>query len=637
MEKISPLGAELRVALDGSFADRRAAVREVFPSERMHRDPTISMDEARQYTLERLGVLARAGVAAKGFPRGADDPADPIDVLVAFEALAYGDLSVSIKSGVQLGLFGGAVVNLGTARHHDAYLNDIADLKLLGVYAMTEIGHGSDVSSLETTITWDGATGEFIVHSPTPSATKTYLGNAALHGTMAVVYGQLQVGEEQHGVHCILVPIRDAKGRDLPGVTTGDNGHKGGLVGIDNGTLTFDHVRVPRTNLLDRYGSVDEDGTYASPIENRNKRFFTMLGTLVRGRVCISAGAGLAARRGLSIATRYALKRRQFEAPGRPEGVLLLDYLTHQRRLLPGIATAYALGFAQNALNETLVAINTGAVSGEREQRELESFAAGLKAVTTRFANDVLQTCREACGGAGYMSANGLTLLRQDTDVFATFEGDNTVLLQLVAKGLLGNYREAWGQLDNVGTAVATARLVGRAVYERTPARSVIDRLVATARRTPDQVSVLNRGWQLWMFSERAEHILDSLVQRMRAAKNNAASNGTVNPFGDHMIAAARAHMDRVILESFVAGIEATQDPVAKSVLNQVCDLYALSVLDADRGWFLEHNMMSPVRAKALVVAVNQRCSDLRPRATALVEGLGIPESWLNSEMLRDA
>ena len=247
-------------------------------------------------------------------------------------------------------------------------------------------------------------------------------------------------------MHAVLVPIRDAEG-DLPGVTTSDHGGKGGLLGIDNGRIRFSRVRVPRRMLLDRYGGVDASGHYSSPIDNPNRRFFTMLGTLVRGRVCVAAGGGIAVRRALSIATRYALRRRQFPAPGSPDGVLLLDYLATQRKLLPAIARAYALGFAQNELTAALVRIQSGTDHSERDQRELETRAAGLKAATTRFANDTIQVCREVCGGAGYMAENQLVGLRADADVFATFEGDNTVLLQLVTKALLTDYKQVWGCL----------------------------------------------------------------------------------------------------------------------------------------------------------------------------------------------
>ncbi|WP_197510269.1 acyl-CoA dehydrogenase family protein [Tessaracoccus coleopterorum] len=171
-----------------------------------------------------------------------------------------------------------------------------------------------------------------------------------------------------------------------------------------------------------------------------------MLGTLVRGRICVGGGAASATRKALTIATNYADRRRQFREPGLGEEILLLDYLAHQRRLLPNIAQAYAFGFAQNQLALDLQKVTDQAGSDTQAARTLETFAAGMKAAQTRWANDTIQQCREACGGAGYMSDNAITLLRQDADVFATFEGDNTVLLQLVAKALLLHYRTSWGR-----------------------------------------------------------------------------------------------------------------------------------------------------------------------------------------------
>ena len=631
-DQAAALGAALTRALDGQFADQRADARANFPVENLLRDPCLTIEQARDWVLSRLKELSAAGFGASGMKTSADGDADPAAALIAFEMLAHGDLSVNIKSGVQFGLFGGAVTNLGTAWHHDTYLADITSMKLLGCYAMTELGHGSDVSGLETTITYVPESDEFEVHSETPSATKAYIGNAARDGRMAVVYGQLLVRGKNHGVHAILVPIRDEDGHDLPGVTTGDQGYKGGLLGVDNGTIRFARVRVPRQLLLDRYGGVDASGVYASPIENPNRRFFTMLGTLVRGRVCIASGGAIAARRGLSIATRYALSRRQFTAPEHPDGVVLLDYLTHQRRLFPAIARAYALGFAQNELAAKLVHIQAGGEHTERDQRELETRAAGLKAMATRFANDTLQTCREACGGAGFMSANQLVGLRADADIYATFEGDNTVLLQLVAKALLTDYKQLWAGLDRVGVAQAKARFIGEGVLERTAANRLIERLVATASRRPEDLTLVDRGWHAYLFEERERHALESLARRMRTASRRGFD--ALNALGDHLLFVARAHLERVMLEAFIAGIDACTDPDAKAVLERLCSLYALSSISEDRAWFLEHNRISGGRAKAIGAQINALCGELRPDALALVEGFGIPESWLGAELL---
>ena len=187
--------------------------------------------------------------------------------VTGIEMLAQFDLSLMVKAGVQWGLFGGAVENLGTQHHHDTYIRDLINLDLVGCFAMTETGHGSDVQNLETTATYDQATQEFVINSPTPSSRKDYIGNAGKHATMAAVFAQLITRGETYGVHCFLVPIRDEHGEDLPGVTTSDCGHKGGLAGVDNGRIMFDEVRVPRQNLLNRYGQVDEGGAYSSPID----------------------------------------------------------------------------------------------------------------------------------------------------------------------------------------------------------------------------------------------------------------------------------------------------------------------------------------------------------------------------------
>ena len=152
----------------------------------------------------------------------------------------------------------------------------------------------------------------------------------------------------------------------LPGVGGEDDGLKGGLNGIDNGRLWFDHVRVPRTNLLNRYGDVTPEGVYESPIDSPGRRFFTMLGTLVQGRVSLDGAAVVAARLGLTIAITYGNQRRQFASSSPTEEVVILDYAEHQRRLLPLLAETYAAGFA----HEDLLAAFDDVFSGRNDTPE---------------------------------------------------------------------------------------------------------------------------------------------------------------------------------------------------------------------------------------------------------------------------
>ena len=635
-EDLTPLGEALRRATAGRYGPVRELTRSTLPAELMVRDPAMSMEEARDWTVSTLRSLLDLGLGGTGFPTSVGGLDDVGRSCVDFEMTAHGDLSVTVKSGVHFGLYGGAVTSLGTARHHEEFLPPVISMEQIGSYAMTEFGHGSDVASLETTITHDPQTDELVVHSPTPSATKTYIGAAARDARMAAVYGQLVVDGTSHGVHVVLVPVRDEQGRPMPGVTLGDNGHKGGLLGVDNGTMTFAPVRVPRRMLLDRYGGIDDEGRYVSDIEGDSKRFFTMLGTLVRGRICVGVGAGVASRKALSIATRYALRRRQFGAPGRDDEVLLMDYRAHQRKLLPAIATTYAHTFALNECIERLQELHEAPEKDQVAQRELETRAAGLKAVVTRFANDTIQVCREACGGAGYMAENGLTVLRGDADVFATFEGDNTVLLQLVSKGLLTGYQEMWGDLDTRGMVAAGARMIGGQVVEATAVRPLVTRLVAAAARRSEDETLLDRGWHLSMFVDREKHVLQTLANRLRSRAKDEDSFAAFNDAQDHVLMAARTHMDRIVLEAFVEGIEACEDGEVRDVLERLCTLYALSSIEADSGWFQAHNRMSAARTKAVTAQINTLCGELRPHALELVEGMGVPEAWLGSAMLSE-
>ncbi len=619
--------AALRQVLDGRWVAVRDAARE------LARDPQfapvfdLARDEYRDHVMEQARSMAKLGFPRVGFPVEYGGSNDVGASVTAFEMLAYGDLSLLVKAGVQWGLFGGALLHLGTARHHDAYLRDMMSLELPGCFAMTETGHGSDVAAIRTTATYDPGSGEFVIHTPFRAAYKDYIGNAARHGKAAVVFAQLITDGHDEGVHAFFVPIRDDNGDALAGVHIEDCGPKAGLEGVDNGRLAFDHVRIPRENLLNRYGDVAEDGTYTTPIPKQAARFFTMLGTLIQGRVSVAGGAGSAARVALDIAIRYGEARRQFAAPGSTDEVVLLDYRAHQRKLLPLLAKSYALHFAQLELVSDLHDTFTGVTDDPAAKRQLEVRAAGVKAVATWHATTAIQTAREACGGAGYLVENRLPALKADTDVFTTFEGDNTVLLQLVAKELLTSYRTAFGELDTMGTVRFVADQFASAVIERTSARGLIQRLVDAAPGRDEDADLLDRSHQLELFEWREKHVINGLARRLRRIRpDSAEAFAQFNDAQDHLLLAARAHVDRVVFESFVAGVAACTDPGAAALLGQVCDLYALSTIEAERAWYLEHGRLTPRRSRAVTATVNALCGQLRPHARLLVDAFGIPE-----------
>src|SRR5680860_813085 len=240
----------LRAHLDGRWRHVREQVREHMLDKAVLDTADLDTEGYRALVLQRMHDLVAEGHSGRGFPVSVGGDGDIGGSVVSFEMLGFGDLSLLVKAGVQWGLFGGAVQALGSDAHHEAYLPSIMDMTLPGCFAMTETGHGSDVQQLATTATYDAAAAEFVVHTPHEGARKDYIGNAARDGRMAVVFAQLVTDSGSHGVHALLVPIRDEDGRPGTGVTISDCGRKAGLNGVDNGRLTFDHVRVPREALL---------------------------------------------------------------------------------------------------------------------------------------------------------------------------------------------------------------------------------------------------------------------------------------------------------------------------------------------------------------------------------------------------
>ena len=626
----------LRRFLDGENALVREHVRAVLSRPEFAKPPALQpTDRYREQVMERARVLAATGGPSLLFPEEFGGLGRVGAAITAFETLAHSDLSLLVKCGVQFGLFGGAVQHLGTRKHHEAYLEKIASLELPGCFAMSESGHGSNVQRVETTATWNAEAGEFVVDTPTESARKDYIGNAARDGRMAVVFCQLVVGGESRGVHALLVPIRRADGAAVEGVEISDCGEKLGLNGVDNGRLAFHNVRVGRDALLDRYAEVTPDGEYRSPISSENRRFFTMLGTLVQGRVSIGGAAISATKSALAIAIRHGARRRQFGPPDSREEVPLLDFRVHQRRLLVPLATTYALHFAQERvvaeLDRIFGSLGEGEEEAERDRRELETRAAGLKAIATWQATETIQVCREACGGAGYMSENRLAELKADTDVFTTFEGDNTILLQLVAKSLLTGYRDEFEELGPIATAGFVASQAWETVVERTAGRELIQRLTddLVPGRERDE-DLLDRDYQLGLFRWREDHVLAGAARRLRRGMGDGAEPFEVfNDCQDHVLVAARAHVHREVLEDFCAAIERAEDDDLQAVLERLCDLYALSELERDRAWFQEHGRISSTRAKMLTRAVNGLCAGLRPYAEDLVDAFGIPDELL--------
>lgn len=601
----------------------RARVLDLLATDAFSFDPELDRASQREQTLQAIRIIADEGLGLVGFPKKYGGGGDPTGAVAVFETLAFGDISTVIKFGVQFGLWGGSLYQLGAEKHHDRWLEKMGRMELPGCFAMTEIGHGSNVRGIETTATYDPETDELVVHTPHEGAGKEWIGNAALHGRMATVFVKLIVDAEDHGVHAVVVRIRDEDGRSMPGVRIEDNGPKAGLNGVDNGRIWFDEVRVPRDHLLDRFGRITDEGRYESPIDSRGRRFFTMLGTLVAGRVSVAAGAVSAAKTGLAIAVPYSDRRRQF-GPKDAEETPILDFRMQQRLLLPKLATTYALHFAIRQLaGDCGAMVDAGQL--EEEGQEVEARAAGLKAYATWHALDTLQACREGMGGRGFHAANRIGRIRQDVDIFATFEGTNVVLLQLVAKSLLTAYRK---ELGSIGFWDVVRMVTDRAQERVTELNPIV-----TRRTDPEHLRDPDFHQQAMEYRER--RLTASAGRRMKQLYDEGMNSfDAINACQDHLIALATAHVERKMVEAFQDGVARAPSAGVSETLRAVAQLFALERLEADRAWFLEAGYLESAKSRAIRTEVNRLCGEIRPIAVDLVEGFGIPDDVLRA---RDA
>lgn len=599
--------------LDGKNAATIRKVKTIITDpEFQYVDPS-NLDAYRERVLDWCRLLAGQGFGAMAYPKEYGGQGDMAAYFAIMETLSYHDLSMVIKFGVQFGLWGMSVYFLGTEKHHKKYLKDIGTLDLPGCFAMTETHHGSNVKGIETTATYQHATKTLVINTPHAFAKKEYIGNAAKHGEIATVFVKLIIDGKDYGVSAVVVPLRDKKGNTLSGITIEDCGRKMGLNGVDNGKIEFKNVIVPVENLLDRFAGITGDGKFTSPIASDNRRFFTMLGTLVGGRIGIPRSGLSAVKSGLTIAIKYSDQRKQFGPEGAPE-VPILNYRTHQRRLMPLLANAYALHFSLQYLTDRFINRT------EEEMQEIEALAAGLKAFATWNTNATLQECRESCGGKGYLSENRIDDLKNDTDIYTTFEGDNTVLMQLVAKSRLTEFKQEFARMDFFGILGYVAEQAATSISELNP---------ITVRNT-DEEHLLDPAFQLDAFKYRERDILTSAAKRLkRHISEGMDSFDAFNVAQHHLVQVGFAYIERMVLEKFIEQVNQTTDAGCKAILKKLCDLFALSLIDKNKGWYLEQGYMEGVKTKAIRKLMNQLCWDIRQEAVPLVDAFAIPDSCL--------
>ncbi|KAL2520510.1 Acyl-coenzyme A oxidase 2 [Forsythia ovata] len=576
----------------------------------------ISKDAHRELCMRQLmGLVREAGI--RPFKYVVEDPAKYFAII---EAVGSVDMSLGIKMGVQYSLWGGSVLNLGTKKHKDKYFEGIDNMEYPGCFAMTELHHGSNVQGLQTVATFDPLRDEFIIDTPNDGAIKWWIGNAAVHGKFATVFAKLMLpthdtkGVSDMGVHAFIVPIRDMKTHEaLPGIEIHDCGHKVGLNGVDNGALKFRSVRIPRDNLLNRFGGVSRDGKYTSSLPSINKRFAATLGELVGGRVGLAYSSVGVLKIAVTIAVRYSLLRQQFGPPKQPE-ISILDYQSQQHKLMPMLASTYAFHFATSHLVEKYSEMKKS--HDEELVGDVHTLSAGLKAYVTSYTAKSLSTCREACGGHGYAAVNRFGSLRNDHDIFQTFEGDNTVLLQQVAAYLLKQYKEKF----QGGTLTVTWN------YLRESMNTYLSQPNPVTSRWEGEDHLRNPNFQLDAFRYRTSRLLQSVAVRLQKHSKTLGGFGAWNRCLNHLLTLAESHIESVILAKFIEAVRSCPDASSRAALKLVCDLYALDRIWNDIGTYRNVDYLAPNKAKAIHKLSEYLSFQVKNIARELVDGFELPD-----------
>ncbi len=570
---------------------------------------THTKEHERLLTFQWIELMQQKGLTQIGFSEEHGGGGSAIDQIRAYEIMAYLGGSAIIKPGVQLGLFGGAIDNLGSDEQKEKYINDIMNLKLLGCFLMTEQDNGSNAANIQTRATYIAETDEIEIHTPNDGAIKRYIGNG-LDGQMGAATVRLIVDGVDHGAHMVLVPLRDVPGGPtVDGVKIVDEGHKIGLNGVDNVRVRFNKLRVPRENLLSHFANITADGEYVSEINSASKRFFATISTLITGRMFVGATALSFAKKAETIVGEYASKRIQF-------GQRLIDIPVYRRKVLPRIATTFAMDILKEYGYERL------AGKTEENSVEVESLISAMKAYFTWHASETLTIMRESCGGDGYLWENGFGQLKADTDVFKTFEGANDVLMSLYGKNCLKAFAANKSKLSLFKQQAVLF------VETRMKRHSLVQ----------NNIDLTNNEELLSLLQWRDTKMVSELANEIYYATKNGKKDHVQATMErqDKLNALGPAHIEALAMEKFIDAIENTKNIETRALLEKTAQLFALSAIENNAKWYLENGYLNGHQSKSISDKINAICKDIteKDEQLSLVRGFAVPQHLVNVPLL---
>jgi butyryl-CoA dehydrogenase len=313
---------------------------------------------------------------------------DSISYAITIEELSRGDASAGVIAAVCNGLVCEPLLRFGNEEQMRKYLVPVARGDWIGAYALTEPGSGSDAAAMRTTADLEGD--EWVLNG-----TKSFATNASV---AKVVIGYARTGQKKHEISAFIIPT------DADGFSVLKKEDKMGIRASDTVSLGFDHMRIPKENLLGEL----------------HKGFTIAMATLDGGRIGIAAQALGIAQRALEESTKFSKEREAF-------GQKIAEFQAIQWKVAD---------MATEIDAARLLTYRAAQMKDLGRRHTYESSVAKLFA--SEAAHRAVDSAVQIHGGYGFIKDYIVEKLYRDQRVTEIYEGTSEIQRLVIARSVLG-------------------------------------------------------------------------------------------------------------------------------------------------------------------------------------------------------